>query len=1195
MSILKQKLNIFAYAVFAVILALFFVGGVEALSNFSVSKKANAVSASGNWIDYTEYVNTDSAEISITKPEQLAYIAQIVNNGASLEGKTLKIYTMDLGAHCWTPIGIYGRPFKGNVIAETTATISNLTIDSSILGDTNAFGLFGYVESTSTGQGFFSNFVLSNINININSTITNNDIYVGGVAGYYNGSRQAGGTNTRSCSDISVNGNINFDGLNYDAGSSCYVGGVFGQTGVNAYVGWLNGGSVNVSINTDDLNKTNFFAGGVIGDNNGTLDGNTAESSTAKHLNLTANLTPKYGNWGIVAGRNSKTIQNVNTQGSIIYSNYSSAEILAGGIAGVNIATATISNVQNSANIQFSGHSFGGIVGYNMGTINTAINSGTIEILAENNFNVGGIVAQNIAGATIKNSSNSGSIFSQITFTNDLGYAGGVAGQNAGTITSCNNTAQIGYGFDAEYVGGIAGLNAGTINTESTNYTYNTGNIRGLHAGGIVGENNTSSTALIENSYNTGNVIGNDSAISRVGGIVGNIQSGTSNIKNCFNLGEIGSLNTYNAGGLVGYSFSSAENCIIKTSISTGYILDAGGASGSATLGGLIGYIQGTAPTLTDCVYDKSKANYNENLASRDNGLKVLGNGTTLSNDFKSISYNLTKPGATTATNKISAFVNNDKWYFAENNENIYYYPVLSNFNDAGVFDNTDLNKIAYPSVRIYQVNIKNHRPYWNETTQQKDFYTDETIETFISGAPEYFAGGVQYVVAGQKLVMPANTQYTTPTGFTEFWRSGNSSDTAPEFDFNNQAISADTDIYLTWTEKEYNIIYKINDSDKGVDGYFDSTSTEYPANLLTTTITYSLDPNAFAEIPAISIEGKDFSGWWRSEDDANENKDTATLLISQNADYSSGLILYGKLNPVTIQLTLNAGVMGVGQPVQFSGGGMTKTISVTYGQPYELLTLAPFGDLTGSGYVFKGYYNDDGSERFTESNGTLINSPFTTDTTIYAFWTEKNKTVKFVYYDALNDVETDLTQITVEFASLIVDEFIPTDNDINYSQVDNTKSPNGYKIADFYADKENTEKFEFNYQKIEENTTIYVAFVKNTFTITLNANGGSFSGGVGGTTIISDVPYDTDLVENYLNQYVVRPTRVGFSLFELNGVPVWSSQPILDGADFNYNTNEFIIKTGFKMPANDLEIFAIWQRGNGVLILDANGGQFAE
>ena len=118
---------------------------------------------------------------------------------------------------------------------------------------------------------------------------------------------------------------------------------------------------------------------------------------------------------------------------------------------------------------------------------------------------------------------------------------------------------------------------------------------------------------------------------------------------------------------------------------------------------------------------------------------------------------------------------------------------------------------------------------------------------------------------------------------------------------------------------------------------------------------------------------------------------------------------------------------------------------------------------------------------------------------------------------------------------------------------------------------------------------------MKNTFTITLNANGGSFSGGVGGTTIISDVPYDTDLVENYLNQYVVRPTRVGFSLFELNGVPVWSSQPILDGADFDYNTNEFIIKTGFKMPANDLEIFAIWQRGNGVLILDANGGQFAE
>ncbi len=85
-------------------------------------------------------------------------------------------------------------------------------------------------------------------------------------------------------------------------------------------------------------------------------------------------------------------------------------------------------------------------------------------------------------------------------------YAGGIVGDNRGTITNCYNTGSV---SSTSYAGGIAGYSFGII----TN-CYNTGSVlSSLCAGGIAGSNNDS----IKNCYNTGAV----SSSSRMGGITG--------------------------------------------------------------------------------------------------------------------------------------------------------------------------------------------------------------------------------------------------------------------------------------------------------------------------------------------------------------------------------------------------------------------------------------------------------------------------------------------------------------------------------------------------------------------------------------------------------------------------------------------------------------------------------------------------
>ncbi len=164
---------------------------------------------------------------------------------------------------------------------------------------------------------------------------------------------------------------------------------------------------------------------------------------------------------------------------------------------------------------------------------------------------VSSIVARN--EGTIQNCENNGYVYGY--------YAGGIAGQNAGDIIECVNTAFIdGTGYN----GGIAGYN----NSGEISSCYNTGDINGTTTvGGITGSN--TSSASITNCYNTGDI---NSDTSYAGGIAG---SNTATIENCYNVGNVDG--TSNTGGVAGRRTglpSTVINC---------YYLNICGATGQGT------------------------------------------------------------------------------------------------------------------------------------------------------------------------------------------------------------------------------------------------------------------------------------------------------------------------------------------------------------------------------------------------------------------------------------------------------------------------------------------------------------------------------------------------------------------------------------------------------------------------------------
>ncbi|MBV9992912.1 MAG: hypothetical protein JOZ72_16665 [Alphaproteobacteria bacterium] len=190
-----------------------------------------------------------------------------------------------------------------------------------------------------------------------------------------------------------------------------------------------------------------------------------------------------------------------------------------GGIAVLNQGLLTGNSVQGTFSAIQS--NMGGVVGSNSGTVLDC--HAQVQMSSTNGGGLGGIAANNLAGAMIDRSSSKGALSGS-----GLAFVGGLAAANAGTISrswsSANATTGNGTNHSASAAGGLVGINADRSASVSIVNSHATGDAAAgsdALAGGLTGASRFDGT--ISAVYATGAVSGG--ARSFVGGMTGEYDS----------------------------------------------------------------------------------------------------------------------------------------------------------------------------------------------------------------------------------------------------------------------------------------------------------------------------------------------------------------------------------------------------------------------------------------------------------------------------------------------------------------------------------------------------------------------------------------------------------------------------------------------------------------------------------------------
>lgn len=215
---------------------------------------------------------------------------------------------------------------------------------------------------------------------------------------------------------------------------------------------------------------------------------NGGESYEGQTVSLTADIT--VSNWDLDIGSKKPFLGTFDGCGYVI--DLKGSEHLFGNLGSSGKEAGTVRNLGVKMAIMASGiDSYGGIAGWNYGTIEQCYTEGTITVENNNGYSyAGGIAGQNFGAIR--------DCYSTVSITVQSG-AGGIAQYNkqGGTIERCYATGAISAGKDViggivENNGGIAGNNDGSI----TNcIALNIGGISNEeHAGRIAGKNEDNAT-----------------------------------------------------------------------------------------------------------------------------------------------------------------------------------------------------------------------------------------------------------------------------------------------------------------------------------------------------------------------------------------------------------------------------------------------------------------------------------------------------------------------------------------------------------------------------------------------------------------------------------------------------------------------------------------------------------------------------
>lgn len=276
----------------------------------------------GTAVAFTEGSGTEEDPWRIKNAEQLAYLAQQVNNGTDYYRKHfLLVSDLDLSGNEWTPIGTHGKSFWGGFDGGGH-TITGMTIT----GDRDYVGLFGQCHNFTAASSYIKNVTVKRAKISGNSNVgaiagegaNISDCYsienticasrcVGGVCGSLTG-------NISGCyNSSSVKGNSTAGGImgsaSYDGNGGngvvqyCYNIGTVTVSQQDSSVGGITGASANRYDISNCLN-----CGKITG--NGKNVGGIAGNTDSGYMNFIGNCyyNSDLNNAGVGEGENDKVI-----------------------------------------------------------------------------------------------------------------------------------------------------------------------------------------------------------------------------------------------------------------------------------------------------------------------------------------------------------------------------------------------------------------------------------------------------------------------------------------------------------------------------------------------------------------------------------------------------------------------------------------------------------------------------------------------------------------------------------------------------------------------------------------------------------------------------------------------------------------------------------------------------------------------
>ncbi len=358
-----------------------------------------------------------------------------------------------------------------------------------------------------------------------------------------------------------------------------------------------------------------------------------------------------------------------------------------------------------------------------------------------------------------------------------------------------------------------------------------------------------------------------------------------------------------------------------------------------------------------------------------------------------------------------------------------------------------------------------------------------------------------------------ASKPETSREGYTlDGWYTSASGGSYYDFD---SAVEGDVKLYAHWTINKY-----------AVEFYANGGTMANGLYMMKKTVSYG-DKAYNPEIPTRT--GYTFDGWYTSASGGTQ------FILSTPIYGNKTLYAHWSSSNCIVTFDMNGGSIGT---------NTTVTKSVAYGG-----TVSDPGIPARTGYAFDGWYT-------TASGGAQysFNTAVYSDKTLYAHWSSDAYIVVFDANGGTFSSGNSTTSKTVYYGKTVSEPRIPTRT--------------GYSFEGWYTSASGGWAYDLT-SEVYSDKTLYAHWTTITYTVTFNANGGTFSSGASSSSKVVNPGSTVSSPET--------PTRSGY-LFA-----GWYTAAS-DGNLYDFDSGVYSNKT----------LYALWSTSTCTVKFSANGGMYS-